>query len=58
MRSCDYEKWDVIIDCPSVPMKTKKGTEEMKPKQRSEWIDAKVKKVQINFKAINIRIAF
>ena len=53
MRSCDYEKWDVVIDGPYVPMKTKKGSEEMEPKQKSEWIDAEVKKVQINFKAIN-----
>ena len=53
MRSYDYEMWDVFMDGPYVPMKTKRGSEEMEPKQRSEWTDTEVKKVHINFKAIN-----
>ena len=51
MRSYDYEMWDVDIDGLYVPTKTKKGSEELEPKQINEWTDAKVKKVQVNFKA-------
>ena len=41
------------MDGPYMPMKTKRENEEMEPKQRNNWTDAEVKKVQINFKAIN-----
>ena len=53
MRSCDYEMWEVVMDGPYVPTKTKRENGELKPKLRSEWTDTKMKKVQINFKAIN-----
>ena len=38
---------------PYVPMKKKMGNEKSKPKFRSEWMKAEVKKVQVNVKAIN-----
>ena len=41
------------MDCPFVSIKTKRESEEIKPKLRSEWIGAEVKKIQINFKEIN-----
>ena len=53
MRSYDYELWDIVMDCPYVPMKTKVRSEESEPKLRSEWTKAEVKKVHVNFKAIN-----
>ena len=53
MRSYNYEMWDVVLDGPYVPMKKKVGSEESESKLRSEWMEAKVKKVQVNFKAIN-----
>ena len=53
MRSYDYEMWDVVMDGPYVLTKKKMGSEELEPKLRSEWMEAEVKKVQINFKAIN-----
>ena len=49
----DYEMWDVVLDGPYVPMKTKVGSEALEPKLRSEWTELEVKKVQVNFKAIN-----
>ena len=54
MRSYDYEMWDVL-DGPYVPMKTKAGSKESEPKLRSEWTEAEVNKVQVDFKAINTR---
>ena len=54
MRSCDYEMWEVVMDGPYVPTKAKKGSEELKPKLKSEWTDMDMKKVQLNFKAMNI----
>ena len=45
--------WDVALDDPNVPIKTKMGSEDLKPKLRSKWSESKVKKVQVNFKAIN-----
>ncbi|XVF24717.1 hypothetical protein REPUB_Repub13aG0151300 [Reevesia pubescens] len=34
-------------------MKAKKGSDEIEPKPISEWTNAEVKKIQINFKKIN-----
>ena len=34
-------------------MKTKAESEAMKPKIRSEWTELEIKKVQVNYKAIN-----
>ena len=45
--------WDVVLDGPYVPMKTKAGSEALEPKLRSEWTELEIKKVQVNFKAIN-----
>ena len=53
MQSYDYEMWDVVLDGPYVPMKTKMGSEALEPKLRNEWLEIKVKKMQVNFKAIN-----
>ena len=53
MRSYDYELWDVVMDDPYVPIKTKVGSEESEPKLRNEWTEAEVRKVQVNFKAIS-----
>ena len=53
MRAYDYEMWDVMLDGPYVPMKTKAGNEALEPKLRSEWTELEIKKVQVNFKAIN-----
>ena len=53
MRSCDYLIWDVVEDGPSVPIRKIRRSDELEPKQKSEWTNSKVKKIQINFKAIN-----
>ena len=53
MQACDYEMWDVLLDGPYVPMKTKAGSEALEPKIRSEWTELEIKKVQVNFKVIN-----
>ena len=53
MRSYDYEMWDVVLDGPYVLIKKKVGSEESEPKLRNEWTKVEVKKVQVNFKAIN-----
>ena len=53
MWSYDYEIWDIVLDGPYVPMKTETGIEALELKFRSEWSESKVKKVQVNFKAIN-----
>ena len=53
MRSCDYEMWDVVMDGAYIPIKTKERSEQLKPKLRSEWTDVDMKKVQLNFKAMN-----
>ena len=53
MRSYDYEMWDIVLDGPFIPMKTSTGDEASTPKFRSEWSELEVKKVQVNFKAIN-----
>ena len=45
--------WDVILDGPYIPMKSKMESEAMEPKIRSEWTEAEIKKVQVNYKAIN-----
>ena len=41
-----------MLDGPYVPMKTRTRSEALEPKLRSEWLETKVKKVQVNFKAI------
>ena len=53
MRSCDYEMWEVVMDGPYVPTKTKEESEELEPKLRCEWTDVDTEKVQLNFKAMN-----
>ena len=53
MRAYDYEMWDVVLDGPYVSMKKKAGNEVLEPKLRSEWTELEIKKVQVNFKAIN-----
>ena len=53
MRAYDYEMWDVVLDGPYIPMKTKAESEAMEPKIRSEWAELEIKKVQVNYKAIN-----
>ena len=45
MRSCDYEMWEVVMDGPYLPTKTKRGSEELEPKLQSEWTDIDMKKV-------------
>ena len=34
-------------------MRKIKESEELEPKERNEWVNGEVKKIQINFKAIN-----
>ena len=53
MRAYDYEMWDVVLDSPYVTMKIKTGSEALEPNFRSEWTDLKIKRVQVNYKAIN-----
>ena len=45
--------WDVVVDGLFVPMRKIRGSDELEPKQRSEWINGEVRRIQINFKAIN-----
>ena len=42
-----------MLDGLYVPMKIDTGVEASFPKLRSEWSESKVKRVQVNFKAIN-----
>ena len=42
-----------MMDGSYVPTKKKTGSEDLEPKLWNEWMEAEVKKVQINFKAIN-----
>ena len=53
IRSYNYEMWNVVLDGPYVPMKKSTGVEALVPKIRNEWSESKVKRVQVNFKAIN-----
>ena len=53
MRSCDYEMWEVFMDDPYMPTKAKRESEELESKLRNEWTDTDMKKVQLNFKAMN-----
>ena len=53
MRAYDYEMWDVVLDGPYIPMKTKVESEVREPKIRSEWTELEIKKVQVNYKTIN-----
>ena len=55
MRYWDYHMWDVVVDGLFVPMRKIRGSGEQVPKQRSEWTNGEVKKIEINFKAINTR---
>ena len=41
------------MDGPYMPTKTKEGSEELESKLRSKWTDTDMKKVQLNFKAMN-----
>ena len=41
------------MDGPYVPTKAKRESEELESKLRREWTDADMKKVQLNFKAMN-----
>ena len=45
--------WDVVLDSPYIPIKTKPGSEALEPTVRSEWTELEIKKVQVNYKAIN-----
>ena len=36
IRAYDYEMWDVVLDGPYIPMKTKTESEVIEPKIRSE----------------------
>ena len=54
MRSCDYHIWDVVVNGSFVSMRKIRASGEQVPKQRSEWTNGEVKKIEINFKAINI----
>ena len=53
MRSFDYEMWDIVMEGPYVPTKSKGTNQELEPKPRDEWTEAELKKVQMNFKASN-----
>ena len=44
MQAYEYEMWDVVLDDPYVPMKTKAGSEALEPKIRSEWTELEIKK--------------
>ena len=45
--------WDVVLDGLYVPMKIDTRVEASVSKLRNEWLEFEVKKVQVNFKAIN-----
>ena len=53
MRSFDYEIRDLVMEGLYVPTKSKSTSQELEPNPRDEWTDAELKKVQMNFKAIN-----
>ena len=53
MRVYDYEMWDVVLDGPYISMKTKVRSKALEPKIINEWTELEIKKVQVNFKAIN-----
>ena len=53
MRSCDYLIWDVVVDGYFFPMRKIRGREELEIKQKSEWTNVELKKIQINFKTFN-----
>ena len=42
-----------MLDGPYVPKKIRTGSEALEPKLKNEWSETEVKKVQVNFKAIN-----
>ena len=41
------------MEGPYVPTKSKSASQELELKPRNEWTEAELKKVQMNFKAIN-----
>ena len=45
--------WDVVLDGPYIPMKKKVESEAIEPKIKTEWTELEIKKVQVNYKAIN-----
>ena len=45
--------WDVVLDGLYVPIKTRTRSEALEPKLRNEWLETEVKKMQVNFKAMN-----
>ena len=53
MRSYDYHMWDLMVDGLFVTLRKIRGSGEQVPKQRNEWTNGEVKKIEINFKAIN-----
>ena len=53
MRTWNYLMWDVVVDDLFVPMRKISGSKKQMPKQISKWTNADVKKIEINFKAIN-----
>ncbi|EOY08676.1 Uncharacterized protein TCM_023672 [Theobroma cacao] len=54
IRALDYEMWDVIKEGPYIPTSPSIITREKISKPKVKWIRAEMKKVQINFKVINI----
>ena len=53
MRSFDYKMWDIVMEGPYVSIKTKSASQNREPKPIDKWIEAELKKVQMNFKKIN-----
>ena len=44
MRSFDYEIWDIVMEGPYVPTKSKGINQELEPKPKDEWTDVELKK--------------
>ena len=45
MSSCNYLMWDIVVDDLFVPMRKIRGSEEIVPKQKSEWVNGELKKI-------------
>ena len=45
MRSYNYLMWDIVVDGLFVPMRKIRGSEEIVPKQKSEWANGELKKI-------------
>ncbi|OMO55022.1 hypothetical protein CCACVL1_27438 [Corchorus capsularis] len=54
IKAYDYEVWDVIMDGPFVPTKSSNARRKKSAKARSELSMEEKRKVQVNFKAINV----